>query len=128
MFKTTGFFNGYVFLINYFRRKMTSELFKHVYFRILSNMIDFLRCCSKLDPNASRHLLRINFKKLNSQMIITKLICSLGYNKYVAKLSDLVPPALDCSLHLLGIDFISRRRRSLSAWISLHTLTISRFS
>ena len=73
-------------------------------------------------------LLRINLKNLYFRIIITKLICSLGYNKYVAKLSDMVPPALDYSLHLLGIDFISRRRRSLSAWISLHTLTISRFS
>ena len=42
-------------------------------------------------------ILRINFKKLNSQIIITKLICSLGYNKYVAKSSDLVTPALDYS-------------------------------
>ena len=32
------------------------------------------------------------------------------------------------ALHLLGMELISRRRRSLSTWISLHTLTISCFS
>ena len=47
-------------------------------------------------------LLRINLKKLYFQIIITKLICSLGYNKYVAKLSDLVTPALDYSPAPLG--------------------------
>ena len=46
--------------------------------------------------------LRINLKKLNSQIIITKLICSLGYNKYVVKSSDLVTPALDYSPAPLG--------------------------
>ena len=47
-------------------------------------------------------LLRINLKKLYFQIVITKLIGSLGYNKYVAKLSDLVPPALDYSPAPLG--------------------------
>ena len=47
-------------------------------------------------------LLRINLKNLYFQIFITKLICSLGYNKYVAKSSDLVTPALDYSPAPLG--------------------------
>ena len=47
-------------------------------------------------------LLRINLKNLYFQIFITKLICSLGYNKYVAKLLDLVTPALDYSPAPLG--------------------------
>ena len=66
------------------------------------------KACGSFLPTQKIHhekkltLLRINLKKLYFQIIITKLLCSLGYNKYVAKLSDLVTPALDYSPAPLG--------------------------
>ena len=65
------------------------------------------KACGSFLPTQKIHnekkltLLRINLKKLYFQIIITKLICSLGYNKYVAKL-DLVTPALDYSPAPIG--------------------------
>ena len=62
----------------------------------------FIFAYPKIHLEKKLTLLRINLKKLHSQIIITKLICSFGYNKYVAELSDLVPPAMDYSPAPLG--------------------------
>ena len=66
------------------------------------------KACGSFLPTRKIHyekkltLLRIKLQKLYFHIIITKLLCSLGYNKYVAKLSDLVTPALDYSPATLG--------------------------
>ena len=62
----------------------------------------FIFAYPKIHLEKKLTLLRINLKNLYFRIIITKLICSLGYNKYVAKLSDLVTPALDYSPAPLG--------------------------
>ena len=72
------------------------------------------KACGSFLPTQKIHhqkkltLLRINLKKQYFQIIITKLICSFGYNKYAAKLSDLVTPALDYSpATLAGVYILS---------------------
>ena len=76
----------------------------HVLLEILPNEegMWFIFAYPKIHLEKKLTLLRINLKKLYFQIIITKLICSLGYNKYVAKSSDLVTPALDYSPAPLG--------------------------